>query len=98
MQNQENKKSIQDKLSTIKYNCCEVSHLKVEQEKCLKCKNKPCMDICPAGVYSVDETSGKTKIEHENCLECGACKIVCPYGTIDWEYPPAGCGVVLKNN
>ena len=93
-----NKKSIQAKLATVKYNCSYKTHLKVNQKKCAKCKDKPCTYICPANVYSVDETTKEIIVQYENCLECGACRIACPYGTIEWEYPESGCGVVFKNS
>ena len=98
MENQKNKKSIQDKLATIKYNCSEESHLNVEQKKCAKCKNKVCTKICPAKVYEFDENLNEIIVQYENCLECGACRIACPKGAISWEYPSSGCGVIFKNN
>ncbi len=96
--NKENSKSIQNKLATVKYNCDDNTHLIVNQEKCAKCKDKVCTYICPAGVYSVDENTGEIVVQYENCLECGACRIACPKKSIDWNYPHAGCGVILKNN
>lgn len=98
MNKDDNKKSIQDKLSTIKYNCAKETHLKVDMEKCLKCKEKTCTFICPADVYSIDAQTNKTVVQYENCLECGACKIACPKNAIEWEYPEAGCGVIFKNS
>jgi ferredoxin-like protein FixX len=32
----------------------------------------------------------------ETCGECGACRYVCPVNAIDWFYPEAGTGIVLK--
>lgn len=97
-QNKDNIKSIQDKLAIMKYNCAEFSHLIIDQEKCKKCREKTCTFICPANVYSVDENTGEILVSYENCLECGACRIACPKKLIDWKYPKAGCGVVLKHN
>ena len=96
--NMDNKKSIQDKLATLKYNCDIKEHLKVDQEKCKNCKNKTCAFICPANVYSIDEETQKTIVQWENCLECGACKIACPKKAIEWNYPSAGCGIIYKNS
>lgn len=99
MQNDDkNKKSIQDKLTTIKYNCDDTPHLVVNQSKCEKCKEKICTFICPAGVYSVDESTNEIIVQYENCLECGACRISCPKGSLGWIYPKAGCGVVFKQS
>jgi len=94
----DNKKSIQDKLATLKYNCDSIEHLIVNQEKCLKCKEKTCTFICPASVYSIDEETKQTVVQYENCLECGACKIACPKNAIEWHYPSAGCGIIYKNS
>ena len=93
-----NKKSIQDKLATIRYNCDSKAHLVVDSAKCEKCKDKPCTKICPAAVYEQDVHLNEITVQYENCLECGACRVVCPFGAISWEYPSAGCGVILKNS
>ena len=97
-QNKENIKAIEDKLAVMKYNCSNSSHLIVDSVICKDCKEKICTFICPANVYSVDETSGEILVSYENCLECGACRIACPKKKIDWRYPEAGCGVVLKHS
>ena len=91
-------KEIQNKLTTVKYNCAKETHLIVNQKICGKCKEKTCIYICPADVYNVDKTTGNIVVQYENCLECGACKIACPKKNIKWQYPPASCGVVFKNS
>ena len=96
--NKENKKSIQDKLATIKYNCDSKSHLTLDSKKCEKCKNKICTQICPAKVYEFDENLNEIIVQYENCLECGACRVACQKNAIDWKYPSSGCGVIFKNN
>lgn len=90
--------TLQDKLSTVKYRCDHTSHLSADQEKCKKCKERSCTFVCPAGVWGNDESTQKSTIEYENCLECGACRIACPYGAIGWEYPKAGCGIIYKQS
>ena len=94
----ENKKSIQEKISTIKYICDSKTHLVLDEEKCKKCDNKICTFICPADVYNYDSESDKIVVQYENCLECGACRIACPKKAIDWEFPKSGCGIILKNS
>ena len=91
-----NKKSIENKLTKIKYNCANKTHLVVNQEVCKKCKEKTCLYICPADVY--DLNNDEIVVKYENCLECGACKIVCPKQNINWQYPTSGAGVVYKNS
>lgn len=93
-----NSKLIQNKLMTVKYNCANDSHLIVDQDICKSCKEKTCIYICPADVYSQDEKSENIIMQYENCLECGACRIACPKKNISWRYPSSGCGVVYKNS
>ena len=86
---------LDDKLYKVKYKTDDVSHLKIiDQAVCRDCEDKPCMPRCPAKVYTWE--NGETTVAYENCLECGVCKIVCPYDNIDWEYPRGGYGVVWK--
>ena len=66
-------------------------HIKVDPEKCLKCDPKPCIYLCPAGCYTLLE--GKVLFSYEGCLECGTCRVVCPEGAVDWNYPVSGRGI-----
>ena len=91
-----NSKELENKLKTVKYKCDNESHLAVNQELCKNCKDKICTHICPAGVYSFDDKASQMIIQYENCLECGACKIVCK--SIKWCYPKSGHGVIFKNS
>jgi len=85
--------SLEEKLSTTKFMTHADSHLKVrDQETCRACILRPCVNVCPAGVYSYCEEAGLS-VAYENCLECGSCKIVCEFDNIDWNYPPGGFGV-----
>jgi ferredoxin like protein len=86
-----------DKLYKVKYKTDELTHLKIkDQEVCRKCEDKPCIARCPAEVYEWEAEHGQVLVAFENCLECGVCKIVCPYDNIDWVYPRGGYGVVWK--
>jgi ferredoxin like protein len=87
---------IESKLSTLKYYADKDAHLKVNQEICAKCEDKCCTFVCPANVYEYDEENGIMKVEHENCLECGACRYACEKNAIEWQYPKASCGVLYK--
>lgn len=98
MNNSNNKASIEEKLSNVKYYCDTASHIEVDQKKCAECEEKYCTFVCPAGVWEYDEASQKSTIEYENCLECGACRIACPYGAIKWNYPKAGHGIIYKQS
>ena len=97
MENNE-KKSIQNKLTSVKYNCANKTHLVINQEICANCKEKTCTFICPANVYTKNENIDEIVVQYENCLECGACRIACPKKNIQWEYPSSGSGVIYKNS
>ncbi len=88
--------NIDDLLAKTKYNPDKISHLIPNQEKCKNCENRICENVCPAGVYKWDENENKLLVNFENCLECGACKIVCH--NIDWTYPNGTKGVIFKNS
>jgi len=100
---------IEKKLINVKYKTDETPHLILNQEICKVCEDRVCLNICPANVYKKcvsgenskdgapnDDTIDCIMAEYENCLECGACRVACPYGAIEWKYPKAGCGVMYK--
>ncbi len=87
-----NNSSIDNKLSNVKYYADSTSHLILDKEKCKLCKDKKCLSICPANVYQTE--GDEIKIEYENCLECGACRIVCD--NINWNYPKSAKGVLYR--
>lgn len=82
--------NIDEKLSTVKYKFDKASHLNPNPDKCKLCKSKVCTKICPANVYDWTNEENSLIINYENCLECGACRIVCEKKTIDWQYPKDG--------
>ena len=71
------------------------SHIVIRQEICHRCEPKPCLLICPAGLYSVNE-AGEVLIEYRGCLECGSCRVICPLGALAWSYPRGGFGVQYR--
>lgn len=88
---------IDDILMTLKYFLDEqVVHLAIiSQEVCTQCETKPCTYFCPVGVYSVG-ADGKTQVAHQSCVECGSCRVGCPYGNIEWKLPRGGHGIAYK--
>lgn len=86
---------IEQKLYLDRYKVDEVSHLWIiDRETCLKCRDKPCIITCPANVYDWEEE--KITVAYDNCVECGACRIVCPYQNIGWRYPRWGLGIAHR--
>ena len=88
---------VEERLYTLRYKRDEKPHLEIkDQSICSKCHEKfgsPCIVACPANVYSYSE---KLIVSYENCVECGACKIVCPFNNIIWRYPRYGLGISLR--
>lgn len=88
--------SIDDKLFKVKYVPDDQCHLKPDEKQCGVCASKVCTYICPANVYEWDEENQRLIIGYENCLECGACRIVCEKKCIEWQYPKGNKGVTFK--
>lgn len=51
---------------------------------------------CPAGQFSLTPRD-ELQVEHHGCLECGACRLLCPNTAFrQWRYPLAGFGLTLR--
>jgi len=88
---------IEDKLYLLKFNWDAQSHIEiVDQDVCRRCPDKPCTFLCPAAVYHWDAENQKTVVSYENCIECGACRLICPYANISCVMPRGGFGVQYK--
>jgi ferredoxin like protein len=88
---------IEEKLGLLTYKNDHQTHIKImDQNVCLKCPNKPCVTACPAKVYEWDEVQKKTLVAYENCIECGAARMLCPFYNIEWVPPRGGFGVQYK--
>lgn len=84
--------TLEEKLFLVNFKVAKEPHLRIIDERvCLECVEKPCLIICPAGNYR--QVGEKVIISYEGCLECGACRVVCPKGNIRWHYPLGGFGV-----
>ena len=71
-------------------------HLRIkDQQVCLACEGKECTRTCPVENYRVEE-DGRTSIMWESCIECGTCRIICPFTNIAWKYPAGGYGVSYR--
>jgi len=85
---------MEDKLSKVRFRLDQAPHIKVRAELCESCEEKGCLYVCPVQNYVC--TNGKVVFSWQGCMECGACRIVCPKGAIDWQYPRGGFGVCLR--
>lgn len=88
--------SVEERLTLTGFERHEEPHIKLRKEICAKCVEKPCLYVCPAGLYRLDE-KGEVQYVHEGCLECGACRIACVNGAVEWSYPPGGFGVQYRH-
>jgi len=87
---------IEDKLFLDRFRVDEESHLRIiDGDVCInKCVEQPCLYFCPANVYRLED--GRISVNHEGCLECGSCRIGCPFLNIEWRFPKGGYGISHK--
>jgi ferredoxin like protein len=79
------------RLDTTVYKPDPEPHIVIRKELCLQCERRPCTIVCPANLYAWE--NGQIVHNCDGCLECGSCRIVCPYDAITWRYPIGGYGV-----
>ena len=86
---------LEDKLYRVRYEVdAEHPHIRVDGEACGRCVDRICTFICPAKVYTESPIDpGQIQVRHENCLECGTCRVACKCEGISWDYPNGGMGV-----
>ncbi len=73
------------------------SHIEVDDEVCRLCETRICLSICPAKVYTPNPNDESLiAVSHENCLECGTCRIACPNEGITWRFPDGAMGVKYR--
>ena len=88
---------IEDRLFKVRYKRDTMPHLAIKDaEVCANCPHKPCLNFCPAQVYEWDEEKKLINVAWEGCLECGTCRIGCPFANIEWKYPRGGFGIAYK--
>jgi ferredoxin like protein len=72
------------------------SHITLDHQKCSTCKTRVCVAACPAGLYSLEASGDRVRVDHTGCLECGTCLLICPLGAVKWAYPEPGHGVCYR--
>lgn len=88
---------IEDKLSKTRFNIDINAHIVIDASRCKICVDKPCLYVCPVKNYVPKEEDEETVLfSWQGCLECGACRVICPKGAIDWKYPRGGFGVCFR--
>lgn len=91
---------LSERLGSTSYVTDRKSHLRlVSDDLCRACVLKPCIPVCPAGVYEWDLRENRLLIHYENCLETGACRVAClkmGNRSLFWSYPEGGKGVRFR--
>ena len=73
----------------------EEAHIVLDKRICATCKEKPCLVVCPAVLYTLK--GEEINFEYAGCLECGTCRVVCKNkGIIKWHYPRGSFGVSFR--
>ncbi len=88
-------KRIEDKLGLLRYKIdAEHPHIQISKEICEECKHRPCIVGCPANCFKYEDE--EMQFQYEDCIECGTCRVICPYGAVDWNYPRGTFGVKFR--
>ncbi len=94
------KLSLAERLGSDSYATDKDSHLTLSDPNlCRACALKPCITVCPAQVYAWDAEQNRLRIQYENCLELGACRVACQElgnRALRWEFPKGSRGVQYR--
>ena len=72
------------------------AHIVLDKSICAGCMEKPCLVVCPAKLYKLNE-QGEISFDYAGCLECGTCRIVCTHkGVQQWKYPDGTFGIAFR--
>ncbi len=84
-------RKIEDILQVDVWDVDEEPHITIDSEKCRRCDERVCINLCPAGCFTL--LGDRVLYSYEGCLECGTCRIVCPHNAVKWNYPKSGRGI-----
>ncbi|NNN05974.1 MAG: 4Fe-4S binding protein [Elusimicrobia bacterium] len=93
--------SVESKLGHLEWKKSPDAHILLKKSgadaPCVsECQGRPCTTVCPAKVYEWEADHKKVVVNYENCIECGACRMLCPFDNINCEWPGGGMGVKYK--
>ena len=57
----------------------------VFQFTCRKCKDAPCIEVCPADALEKDD-KGNISRSTNLCISCKSCVVICPFGTMMTDF------------
>ena len=69
----------------------DVVTLHLDQDLCDGCKM--CTEVCPHAVFTVEHKKARI-VDHDACMECGACAQNCEPGAISVN-PGVGCAAAI---
>lgn len=90
---------MQDKIGLLQFNPDDTyQHIVIsDPEQCMKCLEKHCLNICPTDVFKWDyQSDSPILVYYKQCVECGACRLACPFQNVVFNYPQNGLGVTFK--
>ena len=93
--------TVEAKLGTLEWKKAPETHITLKKAgadaPCVsECKDRPCTTVCPAKVYEWEADHKKIVVNYENCIECGAARMICTYDNIAFDWPAGGMGVKYK--
>ncbi len=62
-----------------------IRELAVFQFTCRKCKDAPCIEVCPADALEKDD-KGIISRSTNLCISCKSCVVICPFGTMMTDF------------
>ena len=95
------KETTETKLGTLEWKKSPNAHIHLkdssESAPCAtSCKDKTCVTVCPDKVYEWHGEKNSIVVNYENCIECGGCRMLCPFDNIVCDWPEGGMGVKYK--
>lgn len=52
---------------------------------CVNCARPACVEVCPTDAALIDRSVPVVRINEEECIGCGECIKVCPFGAADFN-------------
>lgn len=78
-------------VTTWKTDAHERAHITIDIGICGKCPHQLCIAGCPTECFKIYD--GKMTFQYEDCVECGACDVMCDQGSVKWTNPRGTYGV-----
>jgi len=88
--------TIEEKLALDAFKTDKESHILIDNNTCASCTLRPCLFVCPAHLYALNEETNEMTVEYAGCLECGTCLIACSKEALSWSYPRGEYGIQYR--